>query len=179
MRAFRDERGTVLALSAVLIPIFIVLVALAYDVGTWYTHKRQLQNRADAAALAAGVAYSRVFTACNSPDAATKALAESTIEGAARLYAGDPQVAGPLHNTEVTEQTRVNVEVNAPAALASDVNPDTSWNDPGIVGTPDSYSPCDPHPPDSISPHPDTLWVQVGVRERDQQSLFGFFGVDV
>ena len=120
MRAFRDERGTVLALSAVLIPIFIVLVALAYDVGTWYTHKRQLQNRADAAALAAGVAYSRVFTACNSPDAATKALAESTIEGAARLYAGDPQVAGPLHNTEVTEQTRVNVEVNAPAALASD-----------------------------------------------------------
>ena len=118
MRAFRDERGTVLALSAVLIPIFIVLVALAYDVGTWYTHKRQLQNRADAAALAAGVAYSRVFTACNSPDAATKALAESTIEGAARLYAGDPQVAGPLHNTEVTDQTRVNVEINAPTALA-------------------------------------------------------------
>ena len=40
-----------------MIPLFLLLTALVVDVGDWYTHKRQLQNRADAAALAAGVEY--------------------------------------------------------------------------------------------------------------------------
>ena len=38
-------------LSAILIPVFIVLTAMVVDVGQWYTHKRQLQTRADAGAL--------------------------------------------------------------------------------------------------------------------------------
>ena len=69
-------------------------------------------GRAMTAETNSGVAYSRVWPSCDSTDGATKALAEGTVDSAARLYAGDPQVAGPLHNTEVTEQTRVNVEVN-------------------------------------------------------------------
>ena len=39
----------------------------------------------------------------------------------------------------------------------------TSWNDPGVVG---GIGPCDPHPPDTISPVRHSYWVQVGVRER-------------
>ena len=66
-RALNEERGGVLALSAILIPVFIVLVALLVDVGTWYTHKRQLQNRADAAALAAGVEYGRGLAGMRQP----------------------------------------------------------------------------------------------------------------
>ena len=50
-RLRREERGGILVLSAILIPVFIVLTAMVVDVGQWYTHKRQLQNRADAAAL--------------------------------------------------------------------------------------------------------------------------------
>ena len=87
-----------------------------------------------------------------------------------------PQAAGTLRNTEVTEQTRVNVEINAPPALAGDVGQDTSWNDPGVVG---GLGPCDPHPADTISPNPNSIWTQVGVRERNQRSLFGMFGVDL
>ena len=34
-----------------MIPVFLLLTALVVDVGNWYTHKRQLQNRADAARL--------------------------------------------------------------------------------------------------------------------------------
>ena len=53
-RLRRDEGGQVIVLSAVMIPVFLLMAALVLDVGNWYTHKRQLQNRADAAAFAAG-----------------------------------------------------------------------------------------------------------------------------
>ena len=58
-RSLRDERGGILVLSAVLIPLFLVFTALVIDVGDWFTHKRQLQNRADAAAFAAGTEYAQ------------------------------------------------------------------------------------------------------------------------
>ena len=53
-RRLRDERGGILVMAAVMIPVFLLLTALVVDVGNWFTHKRQLQNRADAAAFAAG-----------------------------------------------------------------------------------------------------------------------------
>ena len=40
-----------------MIPVFLLLAALVVDAGNWYTHKRSLQNRADAGALAAGLEY--------------------------------------------------------------------------------------------------------------------------
>ena len=64
MSRLREERGTVLALAAVMIPVFLLLAALVIDVGNWYTHKRQLQNRADAAAFAAGVEYAKNWQQC-------------------------------------------------------------------------------------------------------------------
>ena len=170
----RDERGGVLVLAAAIIPVILLFIGFTYDVGTWYTHKRQLQTRADAAALAAGVEYGARWQACGS--SATKAAAEGFIASAARRFGGDPEEAGVLRNTEVTEQARVNVEVNAPPSLASDVNDDTSWNDAGVTG---GIGPCDPHPADNISPNPNSIWTQVGVRERNQRTLFGMFGVDL
>ena len=47
-----------------MIPVFLLLAALVIDVGNWYTHKRQLQNRADAAAFAAGVEYAKNWQEC-------------------------------------------------------------------------------------------------------------------
>jgi hypothetical protein len=171
-RVLRDERGGVFALSAITIPVFLVIVALVVDAGFWFTHKRQLQDRADASALAAGVEYSTLWAACSDP--ALKAQAAGAIDAAARQYAGDPQQAGTLRNTEVTDQTRINVEINsnAPSGL---VNPDTSWNDAG--GS--NLGPCDKHlTSDTFSPA-NAYYVDVGVRERDQQSLFGMFGVNL
>ena len=75
-----------------MIPVFLLLTALVVDVGNWYTHKRQLQNRADAAAFAAGVEYARNWKACiQTGDAALRASTGGKIADAARQYAGDPE----------------------------------------------------------------------------------------
>ena len=173
-RLARDERGAIMVLSAILIPVLLVLTALVYDGGTWFAHKRQLQNRADAGALAAGYQLGVDWPACDG-DATTKLAAETRIDTAARQYAGDPAEAGPLHNTQVTEQSRINVEINSKAP-GGQVDPDTSWNDPAGTG----LGPCDPQTTtDRFSPLPNAAYVDVGVRERDQRSLFGMFGVDL
>ena len=81
----RSERGGILALTAMIIPAFLLLFALVLDAGTWYTHKRSLQNRADAGALAAGVEYLSQLTNCAANPTGPAATA---ISGKAKLYAG-------------------------------------------------------------------------------------------
>lgn len=48
-----DLRGTVLVWAAILLPAFLGIAALAVDIGRLYSLQTQLQNAADAAALAA------------------------------------------------------------------------------------------------------------------------------
>ena len=52
-----EEAGQVLAIVAISMVVMLMFAALVIDVGNWFAHKRQLQNRADAGALAAGVEY--------------------------------------------------------------------------------------------------------------------------
>ena len=49
----RQERGGVLVLVAIAMPVLIGCTGLAIDVGNWFEHRRHLQTQADAAALAA------------------------------------------------------------------------------------------------------------------------------
>ena len=102
-----------------MIPVLLLLAALVVDVGNWYTHKRQLQNRADAAAFAAGVEYGKNWKACvqtGEPDAQGDTAQE--IANAARQYAGDPEAADyagrrpprgclpSVYNSEIANQAR-------------------------------------------------------------------------
>lgn len=80
-----DERGGVLVLFALLVPVLILVMALAIDVGNWFVHKRHLQMQADAAALAGG----GHFGDCFSPDPGVSGAADTTIENAATAYAGN------------------------------------------------------------------------------------------
>lgn len=48
-----DTRGAILPIAAILFPIIIGMVALGVDAGSWLITKRNLQNAADAAVLAA------------------------------------------------------------------------------------------------------------------------------
>jgi hypothetical protein len=47
------ERGSILVLVAIALPVLVLFASLVVDVGNWFEHKRHLQLQADAAALAA------------------------------------------------------------------------------------------------------------------------------
>ena len=96
-----------------MIPVFLILGALVVDVGDWYTHKRQLQTRADSAAFAAGVEYAKRWKACvQNGDPVLKANTARAIANAARQYAGDPETAdysadaAPSRSSTPTSRTR-------------------------------------------------------------------------
>ena len=176
----RDERGGVLVIAAVLFPVALLLVAFVADVGNWYTHKRQLQNRADAGALAAGVEYAKNWKACiQNADLALKATTARRIADAARQYAGNPEGADyaagstpKLFNADITSQSRIDVLVNSGNA---DYNDDTDNSDGGSLNVAD---PCFDHTGDAISPG-GGQWTDVRVKERNVPSFFGPFGLPV
>jgi Putative Flp pilus-assembly TadE/G-like len=88
MRRSRDrsgERGAVLVMVVVWLPVLILFGMLVFEVGNWFEHKRHLQMQADAGAFAGG----GLFNACFG-DSAT---ASAAIEAEARKYAGDPTQA--------------------------------------------------------------------------------------
>ena len=57
IKFLKRERGSILVLTALLLPILFGCLGIAYDVGNIYIHKARLQNVTDAAALAGGRAY--------------------------------------------------------------------------------------------------------------------------
>ncbi len=151
MRTLREERGGILALSAIVIPVFLLLTALVLDVGRWYTHKRALQNRADAGALAAGVEYLSQLPNC----ATSPGPAAAAIVSAARRYAG----AGPGgYNESVNDQSRITVKINATSPTDSDAG--------------DGGTPCEPHADGGV-------WTDVLVREANIGTVAGTFGLSL
>ena len=157
-------------MSAALIPVFLILTALVVDVGNWHTHKRQLQNRADAAALAAGVELANNWPAC-----ITDTAKEAVVTATAKNYAGDVLNDPSSVNTEIASRNRFNVVVNS-----SSTNYDT-----GTDHSDGATGPCQTHP---ATPGPENesnitplggTWVDVKVKEVNTESMFGFFGVDL
>jgi hypothetical protein len=51
--AAADERGGVLVMVAIALPVLLLFLVFVIDVGNWFVHKRHLQMQADAAAFAA------------------------------------------------------------------------------------------------------------------------------
>ena len=96
-RSLLGERGGIMVLSAIMIPVFLLFAALVIDAGDWFTHKRQLQNRADAAAFAAGTEYATNWKACvQTGDPALKLATANRTADAARQYAADPEASDLL-----------------------------------------------------------------------------------
>jgi Flp pilus assembly protein TadG len=80
----RDECGAAMVLVAVALPVLVLFIAFGVEVGHWYDYSRNLQNRADAAALAAAVQYGGTCFG-----SATTAQAD-VIGKVAQQYAGPP-----------------------------------------------------------------------------------------
>ena len=161
-RQARGDNGQVIVIAALMIPVFLLLGALVVDAGNWYAHKRSLQNRADAGALAAGLEYTKNnnLRNCISNPGGTG----TTLSNLAKAYAGTNDVSvGTTYNKNVNNQSNVTVAINATNPTALD------WTDGG--------SPCAPHAADGWSSA--GLWTDVKVREGNVGTLFGSFGISL
>lgn len=158
MSSLRGERGGILVVAAITMPAILLLTALVLDAGRWYTHKRSLQNRADAGALAAGVEYLSQLANCaaNPTGPAATAIADK-----ARLYAG---ATGTGYNETVNNQAEVTVKINATGPAAADNS--------------DGGNPCQDHAPDGISPS-GGIWTDVIARETNIRTVAGAFGINL
>ena len=83
-RSTESERGAVIVMVAIWLPVLALFVSFAVDFAHFFDYSRNLQNRADAAALAASVAYGN--TCFSTPTAAQT----DTIGKVAQQYAGPP-----------------------------------------------------------------------------------------
>lgn len=61
----KQQRGAIVMLTALLLPLLLGFTGFAYDFGNLYMHKSRLQNVADAAALAGGRAFLESQTEAN------------------------------------------------------------------------------------------------------------------
>ena len=95
--SLRGENGGIIALTGLLLPALVVLLAVVIQIGNWWVHKRHLQIQVDAAALAAG----QQFADCLHQSGGT---VESQMENIALDYGGrswnaqvgTPDSAGPV-----------------------------------------------------------------------------------
>ena len=175
----RDERGAILVMAAVMIPVFLLLTALVVDVGNWYAHKRQLQNRADAAAFAAGVEYAKSWKACiQSSDATVRTRPRRR----SRMRPGStPAIqrrrtmrVEPCRGRSTTPRSRTRpTSTSSSTPGIADYNDDTDFTDGGTLNVAD---PCFNHAGDDISPG-GGHWTDVRVKERNLPSLFGALGL--
>jgi hypothetical protein len=114
----REERGAVMVMVAILLPVLILFSSFVIDVGNWFEHRRHLQMQADAAVLAA---VSEFGSPCS----------EAPIEDMARTYGG---LKAPALNTYNQQVGGTPLD----AVLFDGLNQDTWPNQPGKV---------DPDPP--------------------------------
>lgn len=138
----REERGAVMVMVAILLPVLILFSSFVLDVGNWFEHRRHLQMQADAAVLAAA----GEFEAACSDDAA--------MEDMARTYGGLKPPAPDTYNQQVGGSP-------LDAVLFDGLNQDTWPNQPGKV---------DPDPPGG--PPCDTGVIDVKLAEADLPWFF-------
>ena len=103
----RDERGGILAIVAVALPVLLALTMFVVEVGNWYAHKRHLQTQADAAALAGAGSWDACFDGTGAGPVFTAA---SAYAGAAGAYGGTTYGAA-LHNLQLGGANRGEISV--------------------------------------------------------------------
>ena len=121
-----NERGSVLVLTALWMPVVVVMASFVVNTGNWFEHRRHLQLQADAGAFAGGGLFSGCFG-----DAAT---ASGQIDTEARKYAGDPTAASRF-NDQVggTNQGAITVLINKKSYAVGGLPPDDTVESPACT----------------------------------------------
>jgi hypothetical protein len=107
-RRERDERGQIVVLFALLLPMLLALGSAVLSVGDWYVHKKHLQTLVDAGALAAAPKFVGCSYQFGDPPAANIA-----IRNAALQYAGDPTRDPATWNRQLEVPSNVHVLLNS------------------------------------------------------------------
>ena len=138
-----------------LIPfVFLVLVGLVVDTGIWFTHKRQLQNRADAA-RSQRESSTGGWAACGgrATDKARRATPSTLPPAITPAILTSPPVQHRSHGRRQTltaPTSRINVEINSnvPGARSTPARVDDHAPGPRTQSRPSG--PCDMHSRRSI-----------------------------
>jgi hypothetical protein len=130
IRRRNNERGAIVVIFALLLPVVIAIGAIVVTIGNWHVLKRHLQTQVDAAALAAGPAFTGCFQ-----DAAA---ARDAIAQAALQYVGDPTRAPATTNLLMQDSPDVHAVLNSSSYWASGDDPNGVGRDWTIAtpGTP-------------------------------------------
>ncbi len=147
-----SERGAVAILVAVLVPVLILLTAVAVDIGRWYVEAARVQKAADAAALG-GVTYMPNNYDTSSPNAQTTAGDVSGDNGYTASTAAACALATKASGTKCITTFKTGVQSQLGVTVSSTIsnvfgnifgNPTTTiartavadYQGPAIMGSP-------------------------------------------
>lgn len=114
MRRVSDERGVVAVVVALVTLVMMGMAALAIDVGMLYQEKRELQNGADAGALAVAEDCARGVITCS------VGAAQAVAQGYADLNANDLQSDAVVDTTDFDPNGRASVIATTRDAATSE-----------------------------------------------------------
>jgi Putative Flp pilus-assembly TadE/G-like len=156
------EQGQALVLSAILLPLVLLIGVIAVDVGNWWVHSKRLQTLVDAGAFAGAAKFVGCSFQFGDPPAANLAIKAAALE-----YAGDTTRFPGTRNVQEQTPDDVHVVLNsarywqpgdptdgAPGMLDDTLDPD---GDPLTAG-----DPCT------------TRTLSVKGTDEDAPLLFGF-----
>lgn len=132
------QQGGILVLFAIFAPLLVIFLIYVIDVDNWLEHKRYLQVRADAAALATAAD----FISCNN----------GTIYSRAGQYAGVATVTTPSGGTVASTTPLTNTEINTTGSLHAQINSQTFYGQSSTNSppTPDTTVRADPCSTDAV-----------------------------
>jgi len=138
-------------LFAVILPLLLIMAALVWDVGNWWTHRKHLQTKADAAAFAGGGVWG--FPCGGDSDA--------RIVSEARKYVGPHE--GPFNQDFYTGVTSYNPQVGGTPGSKIHVvlNGDNWWDDDAGLDPADGTDICN------------AKFLDVKATEENNTPLFG------
>ena len=150
----RDERGVMIVMFAIVLPLILIVGAVTWDAGNWWTHRKHLQTKADAGALAGGGSWE--FPCGSSID--------GRIVAEARKYVGPHRGPG---NQDFTVGTTYNPQIGGKEGKDIHVvlNGNTWWDDDDGLDPADSSEPVG-----SIC---ESMTLDVKATEANNDLLFG------
>jgi len=135
----RDERGATAVLVGLMLVVLVGFGAVAVDVGAMYSERAQLQNSADAGALAAAQYCAKHADCASATDRAGARAAALTVTGG-NVLGGAPTVGELVFTSNSVKVPAATLDMNHPLAAAigfaqTDVGADATakWT-PGTKG---------------------------------------------